>query len=433
MRTLYTLVMYLMTPVILFRLAWRGLRYREYFSRWRERFGYFPSPQLDGPILVHAVSVGEFNAAVPLIEALMQKYSERRFVITTITPTGSERVLAQFGDRVFHVYLPYDLPGAVKRFLDRVRPSLAVVMETEIWPNLFIAFRERGIPNVLANARLSQRSLLRYRPVASLAKRALRCCTFVSAQSRTDARRLLRLGADPERLSIAGNIKFDLVVPASLAEQGVGLREVWGAERPVWIAASTHEGEDEPVLRAHLDVLRRLPHALLLIAPRHPERFRSVLALAQELGLACRVRTEHAQPRHDTQCFVIDTMGELLAYFAASDVAFVAGSLAPIGGHNVLEPAVLGKPVVVGPNTFNFGEVTELLIDAGAAVRVGNGAELAPAIQDLLVDHGARARMSRAALEVVIRERGAVARTMTLVAAAMSEERKSEKGTEGIK
>ncbi len=419
MRTLYTLVMYLMTPVILFRLAWRGMRYREYFARWRERFGYFPSPNLDGPILVHAVSVGEFNAAVPLIEALMQRYANRPFVITTITPTGSERVLAQFGSRVFHVYLPYDLPTAVRRFLDRVRPSFAVVMETEIWPNLFIACQQRGIPIVLANARLSQRSLLRYKPVASLAKRALLCCAFVAAQSATDARRLLRLGADQARLVIAGNMKFDLAPPAGLAEQGNALRALWGATRPVWIAASTHEGEDEPVLRAHLEVLKALPDALLLIAPRHPERFRSVLALAQELRLACRVRTEHAQPQFDTQCFVIDTMGELLAYFAACDVAFVAGSLVAIGGHNVLEPAVIGKPVVVGPHTFNFSEVTESLIEAGAAVRIANRAGLASTIEKLLTDADARASMSRAALAVVARERGAVDRTMTLVADAM--------------
>jgi len=419
MRTLYTLVMYLMTPVILFRLAWRGLRYREYFARWRERFGYFPSPNLDGPILVHAVSVGEFNAAIPLIEALMQRYADRPFVITTITPTGSERVLAQFGNRVFHVYLPYDLPTAVRRFLDRVRPTFAVVMETEIWPNLFIACQQRGIPIVLANARLSQRSLLRYKPVASLAKRALRCCAFVAAQSATDAQRLLRLGADPQRLVIAGNMKFDLAPPSTLAQKGNALRAHWGATRPVWIAASTHEGEDEPVLRAHLEVLKALPDALLLIAPRHPERFRTVLALAQELRLACRVRTEHAQPQHDTQCFVIDTMGELLAYFAACDVAFVAGSLVAIGGHNVLEPAVIGKSVVVGPHTFNFAEVTESLIAAGAAVRVANGAGLASAIQNLLADADARVLMGRAALQVVARERGAVDRTLTLVADAM--------------
>ena len=244
----------------------------------------------------------------------------------------------------------------------------------------------------------------------------------MAAQSGTDARRLLRLGADPGRLSIAGNIKFDLVVPASLPEQGNGLRALWGASRPVWIAASTHEGEDEPVLRAHLAVLRALPDALLLIAPRHPERFRSVLALAQELGLACRVRTEDAQPQQATQCFVIDTMGELLAYFAACDVAFVAGSLVPIGGHNVLEPAVLGKPVVVGPHTFNFGEVTELLIEAGAAVRIADGTQLAPAIEGLLRDSDARASMSCAALAVVKRERGAVDRTMTIVAKAMRPE-----------
>lgn len=419
MRILYTLVMVVMTPFILARLAWRGLFYREYFSRWRERFGFFRAPGLDRPILVHAVSVGEVNAAVPLIEALMQRYSDRPFVITTITPTGSDRVLAHFGDRVFHVYLPYDLPLAVARFLDRIRPSFAVVMETEIWPNLFIASAERGIPLVLANARLSTRSLKRYRPVASLARRALRCCTFVAAQSRTDAERLLALGADPDRLIVAGNIKFDLSIPSSLAETGRSMRECWGTERPVWIAASTHEGEEETVLRSHLALLTQEPTALLLIAPRHPERFRPVSQLAVQLGLATATRKVDRLANRNTQCFVIDTMGELVAFFAAADVAFIAGSLEPIGGHNVLEPAVIGKPVIVGPHTFNFDEVTALLIDAGAALRVADGEELASTLGELMQDPLRRQAMGEAALAIVARERGAVGRTLTLIGEAM--------------
>ncbi len=419
MRILYTLVMIVMTPFILSRLAWRGLFYREYFARWRERFGFFKTPGLDRPILVHAVSVGEVNAAVPLIEALMQRYSDRPFVITTITPTGSERVLAHFGDRVFHVYLPYDLPMAVARFLDRIRPSFAVVMETEIWPNLFIASAERGIPIVLANARLSNRSLKRYRPVASLARRALRCCAFVAAQSRTDAKRLLALGADPERLIVAGNIKFDLEVPSSLAETARSMRDHWGAKRPVWIAASTHEGEEETVLRSHLALLTRAPDALLLIAPRHPERFRPVSQLAMQLGLVTATRTVDVLADRSTQCLVIDTMGELVAFFAACDIAFIAGSFAPIGGHNVLEPAVVGKPVLVGPHTFNFEEVTALLIDAGAALRVADGEALASALALLLQDTERRGAMGAAALAVVGRERGAVGRTLALIEDAM--------------
>ena len=241
LRFLYTLTMYLLTPVILYRLAARGLKYRRYFSRWRERFGFFPEPGLRDSIWVHAVSVGEVNAALPMIEALMRSYPGSSFVVTTVTPTGSERVQKLFGDRVFHVYLPYDLPASVKRFLDRIRPRLAVIMETEIWPNLFITCRERGIPIVVTNARLSERSLKGYGPVRPLARRAIRCATFVAAQSPTDAERLRVLGAAVSRLAVVGNLKFDMAVPASLAEAGAALRAYMGrAPRPCG-CSGTHE------------------------------------------------------------------------------------------------------------------------------------------------------------------------------------------------
>ncbi len=414
-RLVYTVGMYLMTPVIVYRLALRGLRYREYFSRWKERFGFFARPDFDRAIWVHAVSVGEVNAAVPLIEALMRRYRGEPFVITTVTPTGSERVRSLFGDRVFHVYLPYDLPASVRRFLDRIRPRLAVVMETEIWPNLFIDLRRREVPIVMANARLSARSLKGYGPVRPLARQAIRCATHVSAQSQTDAERLTDLGALPERLSIDGNVKFDMSVPANLAEAGQAMRADWGSTRPVWVAASTHEGEEAPVLAAHREVLARFPDALLLIAPRHPERFRAVLAQARQLGLATSCRSEDQWPGRASQCFVIDTMGELLRFFAAADVAFVAGSFDPIGGHNVLEPAALSVPVLVGPHTFNFAEITASLIDDGAAERVPAPDQLGTAVIRLLGDPGRRDRMGRAGFARVERQRGAVARVMGLI------------------
>jgi 3-deoxy-D-manno-octulosonic-acid transferase len=415
MRALYTLTMYLLTPVIVYRLAWRGLRYREYFARWRERFGFFVAPKLDDSVWVHAVSVGEVNAAVPLIEALMRRFAGRPFVITTVTPTGSARVQRLFGDRVFHVYLPYDLPASVRRFLDRTRPGLAVVMETEIWPNLFLTCARRGIPIVVANARLSERSLRGYGPVRPLARAAIRSVSHVAAQSQQDAERLLALGADPAHLSIAGNVKFDMPVPQGLDQAAVVLREYWGNRRPVWVAASTHEGEELAVIQAHARVLHRLPDALLLLAPRHPERFKPVVQLCRQYGFRTAVRSEDTVATNDTQCFVIDTLGELLTFYAACDVAFVAGSLDPIGGHNVLEPAALGKPVIVGPNTFNFAEVTESLLTEGAAGRVRDGTELGDAVLRLLAHEQRRLDMGRAALAVVQRERGAVDRVMTLV------------------
>ncbi len=415
LRLLYTLTMYLMTPVILYRLAARGLRYRRYLSRWKERFGFFPAPGFDNSSWVHAVSVGEVNAAVPLIEALMRRYPESPMVVTTVTPTGSERVQKLFGDRVFHVYLPYDLPASVKRFLNRIRPRFAVVMETEIWPNLFITCRERGIPIVVTNARLSERSLKGYGPVRPLARRAIRCANFVAAQSPLDAERLRTLGAAVTRLAVIGNLKFDMPVPVSLVESGVALRDSWGTRRPVWIAASTHEGEELPVLKAHSAVLKRYPDALLLIAPRHPERFRPVVGACRSLGFSTRVRSEDGSADDRCQCFVVDTMGELLQFYAASDIAFVGGSLEPIGGHNLLEPAALGKPVIVGPHTFNTEEVATSLIEAKAVLRVADEIELGAAVIRLFSRTEERAAMGQAAQAVLERERGAVERTVRIV------------------
>lgn len=415
LRLLYTLTMYLLTPVILYRLAARGLRYRRYLSRWKERFGFFPAPGLVNSSWVHAVSVGEVNAAVPLIEALMRSYPDAPMVVTTVTPTGSERVQKLFGDRVFHVYLPYDLPASVKRFLDRINPRFAVIMETEIWPNLFITCRERSIPVVVTNARLSERSLRGYGPVRPLARRAIRCASFVAAQSPVDAERLRVLGAAVTRLAVIGNLKFDMPVPSHLAETGAAMRRSWGADRPVWIAASTHEGEELPVLKAHSAILQRFPDALLLIAPRHPERFRPVASSCRSLGFSTRIRSEDGSANDLCQCFVIDAMGELMQFYAASDIAFVGGSLEPIGGHNLLEPAALGKPVIVGPHTFNTEEVAASLIDAHAVLRVGNAAELGAAVVRLLANPDERTAMGHSAQAVLERERGAVERTLKIV------------------
>lgn len=420
-RLLYTLVMYLGTPIILYRLASRGLRYHEYFSRWRERFGFFPDPALHGSTWIHAVSVGEVNAAVPLIEALMTHFPDRPCVVTTITPTGSERVRKLFGDRVFHVYLPYDLPASVRRFLDRVRPRLGVIMETEIWPNLFFECEARGLPLIVANARLSERSLRGYGLVRTLARDAIRCAHRVAAQSHADARRFEMLGADPERITITGNLKFDMEVPTQLLVDGRAMRDTWGAARPVWIAASTHEGEELAVFEAHLEVLRRLPDALLLIAPRHPERFRSVEQAGRNLGFKVAIRSEQGLPHAATQCFIIDSMGELMRFYAAADVAFVAGSLTSIGGHNVLEPAALARPVLVGPYTFNFAEITHTLVQAGGAIQVKDGDKLGAAVTTLLCDADERQAMGIKACAVFDGERGAVGRTVALIDALLDE------------
>lgn len=421
MRYLYTLAMYLVTPLLVLRLLARGVRSRPYYRRWPERFGFFAAPGFSGSLWVHAVSVGEVNAAEPLIKALRRDYPNAPLVITTVTPTGTARVHQLFGDSVFHVYLPYDLPFAVRRFLQRTRPRLALIVETEIWPNLYFACRRRGIPLMIVNARLSERSLRGYLPMRGLVRSALRCVRQIAAQSRTDAARYRLLGADPQQLLVTGNMKFDMPIPHGAVAEGATMREHWGPRRPVWMAASTHEGEEMAVLEAHLQVLQRLPDALLLLAPRHPERFRLVEHSVRSLGFAVGTRSAGGVPSPAQQVFVIDAMGQLMPFFAAAEVAFVGGSLVPIGGHNVLEPAALSTPVLVGPHTFNFEEITRSLIEQGGAERVADSEQLGHDVLQLLRDPDKRQRMGRAAQQVFERERGAVGRIMQLIDTLLQE------------
>ena len=421
MRYLYTFAMFLATPLLMLRLLARGVRSRPYHRRWPERFGFFDAPGFSGSLWVHAVSVGEVNAAEPLIKALRRDYPNAPLVITTVTPTGTARVHQLFGDSVFHVYLPYDLPYAVGRFLKKIRPRLALIVETEIWPNLYFACRRRGIPLMIVNARLSERSLRGYAPLRGLLRSALRCVRLIAAQSRTDAARYRLLGADPEQVLVTGNMKFDMPIPDGAVTTGASMRERWGAQRPVWMAASTHEGEELAALEAHLQVLKRLPDALLLLAPRHPERFKLVEHTVRSLGFAVTARSLDALPSASHQVFVIDAMGQLMPFFAASEVAFVGGSLVPIGGHNVLEPAALSVPVLVGPHTFNFEEITRSLLEQGGAERVVDTARLGPDVLQLLLDAGRRERMGQAAQQVFERERGAVQRVMQLIDTLLQE------------
>ena len=421
MRYLYTLAMFLVTPLLVLRLLARGVRSRPYPQRWPERFGFFEAPGFSGSLWVHAVSVGEVNAAEPLIKALRRDYPDAPLVITTITPTGTARVHQLFGDSVFHVYLPYDLPFSVSRFLNRVRPRLALIVETEIWPNLYFACRHRGIPLMIVNARLSERSMRGYRPLRALARSALRCVHQIAAQSRTDAARYRLLGADPQKVVVTGNMKFDMPIPEGAVADGAVMRNHWGPRRPVWMAASTHEGEEQAVLEAHLQVLKRLPDALLLLAPRHPERFRLVEHSVRSLGFTVATHSADGIPSPSNQVFVIDAMGQLMPFFAAADVAFVGGSLVPIGGHNVLEPAALSVPVLVGPHTFNFEEITHSLIQQGGAARVPDSGQLGPDVLQLLRDAARRERMGLAAQQVFERERGAVQRIMRMIDTLLQE------------
>ncbi len=419
-RLLYSLVLYLSVPLVLVRLLWRGRLNHDYWRRWPERFGWFSAPSLNKPIWIHAVSVGEVQAALPLVRELLARYPDSSIVVTTTTPTGSSRVRAEFGDTVFHVYIPYDLPGAVERFLDRIKPECLLVMETELWPNLFYQSRERNIPIVVANARLSQRSLAGYQRFQKLTQATLRQISLIAAQGPKDAEHFESLGFSAKDINVTGSIKFDLDVSESVIKAGKELRQSFGEDstgkqRPVIIAASTHEGEDEKILQAFSMVRKKVTDALLILVPRHPERFSTVATLCVKQGFAVVRRSENKKCGVDTQVFVGDSLGELMMFYAASDVAFVGGSLVPTGGHNVLEPAALGLPVITGPHMFNFAEIGKSMRDASALQQVENVEQLTAAISDLLTHPLTRQTMGEQGKKLVAENRGSLERLLILV------------------
>ncbi len=415
LRVIYTILLYLLAPVVLLRLAWRGLRSPAYLRRWPERFGFIEPPLGSQVIWLHAVSVGEVQAAQPVVRALLDRYPDHSILITTVTPTGSARVQALFGGEVAHVYAPYDLPGAVTRFFDRVRPCVAIIMETELWPNLFATCRRRSIPLLLLNARLSGKSMRGYRRVRVLVGQTLAAVSQIAAQGKADAKRFISLGADSTRVVVTGNLKFEQRVVPSLLERAEVLRREWGVGRPVWIAASTHEGEDELVLDVFRQLRKQFGDCLLVLVPRHPERFEPVADLCRKRGLNTVLRSTREPCSAGTQVFIGDSMGELPLFYAASDVAFVGGSLVHHGGHNLLEPAALGIPVVTGPHVFNFTEICDLLLAARACVKVESVAGLERTVREWLQDANARHRVGEQGRKVVEKNRGALAAVLAMI------------------
>jgi len=415
LRALYSFVLYLLSPLALYHLVSRGFRVREYFRRWDERYASYGTQPGRPCVWLHAVSVGEVNASAPLVNALLKQRPDIRWVITTITPTGSDRVRALWGERVDHVYLPYDLPGSTARFLQHFRPSLALIMETELWPNMLFGCRDQGIPVYILNARLSARSLRGYRLVRPLIGRALRTVECVAAQSAADARRFQKLGALPGQVQVLGNLKYDVAVPNGLDGFRTAFAAALGARRAVWVAASTHEGEEAEVAALHRRLRARWPDLLLLWAPRHPERFARVQALAAEAGWRTGSRKRDTWPRPDDEVFVVDTLGELMAFYACADVAFVGGSLQPVGGHNLLEPAAVGTAVVTGPHLHNFAEISRQMEEAGALHIGADAAAVGDALEALLADPGLRRAMAAAGSELVDQGRGALQRTLALI------------------
>jgi 3-deoxy-D-manno-octulosonic-acid transferase len=420
MHLLYVLLIYLLAPLVIAMEAWKALWNHEYCGRLGQRLG-FVEPVPDGGCLwVHAVSVGEVQAAVALIRELERLYPTVPVLVTTVTPTGAQRVRALFGDAVRHRYLPYDLPGSVRRFLDRVQPRVAVILETEIWPTLYRSLGQRRIPLVMASARVSTRSVSRYRRMATLFRETLSHGILIGAQTPADAERFHAIGAAPDRVRVTGNVKFDMEIPAAAIEAGRGFRARHAATRPVWIAGSTHEGEEEAVLDAHALLRERHPGALLILVPRHPQRFDAVRALLRRRSVAFARRSTGEEPTAADTVFLVDTLGELQMFYAAADVAFVAGSLVPIGGHSLLEPAVLGLPMVTGPHNHNAQDIADLFAQCGALRIARSPEELAQRVGEWFDDPSmARADGARGQA-AVIQSRGAVRRLVAMVTPLLS-------------
>lgn len=411
---LYSLLLRLLLPLALVRLLWRSLRAPDYRRRIGERLALGRSLPASTDVWVHAVSVGEVQAAAPLIRHLLARDPPLRVLVTTTTPTGATRAADLFGAAVTHRYTPFDLPGVLGRFLDRLQPRVILVMETEIWPNTLDQAERRGVPVVLANARLSERSARGYGRLQPLTRETLRRFHCIAAQGQADAERFKALGAPAQRVKVTGSIKFDQPLPATLQDQAEVLRRDWDG-RPVWVAASTHEGEEGPILEAHRRVRNQLPEALLVLVPRHPERFDRVADLVSRTGFGLVRRSTHAPCTPDTAVLLGDTMGELPVFLAAADAAFIGGSLVPVGGHNPLEAAAVAVPVATGPEVYNFAAILDLLVDQGAALVVRDGDGLAAVMTRWLGDATERARIGENGLRVVEQNRGALGRLIELI------------------
>lgn len=421
MRHIYTFVIYLLAPFVLLRLFWLGTKNSAYRLRWRERFGFVKWRKTDEPVIwIHAVSVGEVNAASPIVNRLLEEYSDHSLLLTTVTPTGAITVEKHFGENVRHLYLPYDLPFAVNKFLNIVQPNILITMETEIWPNLYYACEQLDIPVLIINARLSQQSAKRYRLVSSLMQDTLSLVKLIAAQTRQDAERFIAFGASREKVFVTGNLKFDITIPQSITEQAQSLKRYFSVNRPIWIAASTHEGEEKIVLDAHINIMKLHPDAILIIAPRHPERIDKIAAYCKSKSLNYVKRTKQKVFTEQHQVYLLDTLGELQLHYAASQVAFVGGSLVETGGQNMMEPASLGLPVISGPHTFNFTEITELLLEQNVLIRISNESELTNEVSKLLNDANQRHHIGEIGRKVIESNRGNIDRLMQLIEPCLS-------------
>ena len=418
-RALYSLTLLLLLPWTLLHLVLRGRRQPEYLRHWGERFGHYAPGSVDTrPLIwIHAVSVGETRAAQPLIKALRQRYPNHRILLSHMTPTGRATGEELYGDTVERVYLAYDYPWAVRRFLSHWQPCFGLIMETELWPNLLHACGKRGIPVVLVNARLSARSAGRYERLSALVTITLKQLAGVAAQSADDARRLKALGAN--EVAVVGNVKFDITPPAEMAALGATFRERIG-QRPVFLCASTRDGEEDLLLAAWKPVFTGADAPLLVLVPRHPQRFEDVAQKVAVAGLRLQRRSDGLPVDTGTEVWLGDSLGEMFAYYAACDVAFVGGSLLDFGSQNLIEPCAVGRPVIIGPSTFNFAQAAASALAAGAALQGNNAGEILAAAKALLNDGPRRARMGEAGLAFTAAHRGATTRTLDWVGDLLS-------------
>lgn len=420
MRYLYTLLFYLILPFVFLRLWWRSRSKSNYKESWAERLGLCPH-RLEKCIWVHAISVGEILAAVPLIKELKKHYSHLPVLVTNMTSTGAARVKAAFGETVLQAYIPYDLPDAIARFLHRIHPAVVIIMETELWPNLFAACQRRHFPILIMNARLSEKSAQGYARIKSLTEKMLVSVHTVAAQSNADADRFIALGLPTNTVTVTGNLKFDLELPPDLWVKSEILRQALERGHTIWIAASTHVGEEEIILKAHQKILAKIPTALLILVPRHPERFDTIATLATQHGFQVVRRSDHVRCTPSTTLYLGDTMGELLLMYAVADVAFVGGSLVAVGGHNMLEPAALQKPVITGQQLFNFTEISHLLLEAKGMVTVKDAEELAEHVIQFFLNANYRKLTGENAYKVVIANRGALQKQFALIKTALDD------------
>ncbi len=420
MRYIYTVLFYLLTPLILLRLYWRGFKAPEYRKRWKERLAIYNKKYPDNIIWIHAVSVGESVAVFPLIKLLQQRYPADNFLVTTTTPTGSARVKGELASSVSHVYLPYDLPIVIKRFLTIFRPKIAIIMEKEIWPNLYHQCNQNNIPLTIINARLSAKSAKAYKKIPGLVIPALENVSQIATQTEEDKKRFIEIGAKEAYVEVTGNLKFDVKIDEEVIQQAKGIKVQLFTGRFVWIIASTHKDEEIIFFELYLLLKKRIPELLLLVVPRHPERFKDVRQLAEKMQLKTCMRSNKKSIETDTDVYIADTMGELKLLYGVADISFVGGSMVPVGGHNILEPAAMNIPIIFGPHMFNSKEIAKDVVSLGAGIQCMDKEKIMENVIHLYENQEERRKMVLTMSHFLKNNQGATETTEKLISSLLS-------------